>query len=77
MRTVAMMPRGMVLRSLGNQRVTCSECLMSSQVTMLLEICNFGQSFSTRKYKKTHLHHYRSSRKKLKTQEEKSVPQEK
>jgi hypothetical protein len=24
-----------------------------------LEICNFGQSFSTRKYKKTHLHHYK------------------
>jgi hypothetical protein len=30
-----------------------------------------GKSFSTRKYKKTHLHHYRSPRKKLKTQEEK------
>jgi hypothetical protein len=42
----------------------------------ILEICNLGQSFSTRKYKKIHLHHYRSPRKKLKTQEEKSTPQE-
>ena len=42
----------------------------------MLEICNFGKSFSTRKYKKTHLHHYRSPRKKLETQEEKSAPQE-
>ena len=31
----------------------------------LLEICNFGQSFSTRKYKKTHLHHYRIPRKRI------------
>jgi hypothetical protein len=43
---------------------------------MVLEICNFGQSFSTREYKKTHLHHYRSPKKKFKTQEEKSAPQE-
>jgi hypothetical protein len=40
----------------------------------IVGICNFGQSFSTRKYKKTHLHHYRSPRKKLKTQEEMSDP---
>jgi hypothetical protein len=42
----------------------------------MLEICNFEQSISTRKYKKTHIHYYRSLRKKLETQEEKSVPQE-
>ena len=48
-----------------------------SRITMtLLEIFNFEQSFSTRKYKKTHLHHYRSPMKKLKAQEEKSAPQE-
>jgi hypothetical protein len=37
----------------------------------VLEIFNFRQSFSIRKYKKTHLHHYKIPRKKLKTHEEK------
>jgi DNA-directed RNA polymerase alpha subunit len=49
--------------------------LINRSDSTMLDICNFGQSF-TRKYKKTHIHHYRSPRK-LKTQEEKSAPQEK
>ena len=45
------------------------------QPLIVLEICNFEQSFSTRKYKKTHLHHYKSPKKKLETQEEKLASQ--
>jgi hypothetical protein len=38
-----------------------------------VEVLHFGQSFSIRKYKKTHLYHYISPKKKLKTQEEMSA----
>jgi hypothetical protein len=42
----------------------------------VLEICNFGKSFSTRKYKKTHLTPLQKPREEVEDVEEKSAPQE-